>query len=86
MTVKNQPVNQSSQLNINGGAGEDEVYVPQYHPKAELGNIFGGNGYRDKMNNADSIVIDENASPGNETEEIDSDNRHATNILRNNDI
>lgn len=33
---------------------EEEVYDAQYHPKAELGNIFGG--YRDKYNNADHLA------------------------------
>lgn len=43
------------------------MYEPQYHPKSELGNIFGA-GYnlevlKSKMNKADGVEDDEEQSP-----------------------
>lgn len=36
--------------------GDEEKYEPQYHPKAELGNIFGGK--ISKVNKADDVADD----------------------------
>jgi hypothetical protein len=47
---------------------QDETYEPQYHPKVEIGNIFGNA----KMNHADDVRMD---LGHNDTDHMDEDNR-----------
>lgn len=56
-TVKSNPAEASSNNNLNNSPGpEEENYEPQYHPKAELGNIFTGKTDPNrKINNADHL-------------------------------
>ena len=37
---------------------DDEAYTPQYHPKAEIGDILAPRSYKKKKGNQDDEVID----------------------------
>lgn len=53
---------------MSGNPHGDETFEPQYHPKVELGNIYGSaNWLKAKANDADNVV-------GNDSEE-DHNNR-----------
>jgi hypothetical protein len=66
---------------LEGVNGVDEdVYQPQYHPKAELGNIFGGGNKTFKINHADEVQSPPQSPDvvGDDTEEIDDGDQHHT--------
>lgn len=55
--VKSIPEN--SQSHAGSPGPEEEEYEPQYHPKAEIGDIFGDKKQKYKINNADDVAVED---------------------------